>query len=313
MATTVVGVFDELSAANTACRELEAAGIDKQAIRLTSGEQASMVSSESSEPESGGMRAFFRHLFGLDENDETSGHYSEAVRRGAAVVTVGVADESRVDEVSGVLEGCGAVDIDERVEQWRSSGYTGFDASAKPYTSEQIAQERQKLQVVQEELKVGKRSVGRGAVRVHRHVSERPVEEQVSLREEHAVIERHPVDRPASKEELAALGDADIEIRETAEEPVVSKSARVVEEVEVGKASSERREKVRDTVRRADVDVERSGGYLDDGAPAPSRPEPAYAGDESSSAGMMGRYTGPERRSPQSAGWTGVERRSSAW
>lgn len=312
MGTTVVGVFDELSAADAACRELEAAGIDKQAIRLTTGEQASTIPSASSDEHAGGMRAFFRRLFGLDEDDQTSGHYSEAVRRGAAVVTVSLDDERRVDEISETLEACGAIDIDERVEQWRATGYSGYDASAAPYTGEQMRQERQKLQVLREDLKVGKRSVGRGAVRVHRRVSERPVEERVSLREEHAAIERHPVDRPASHEELEAMGDADLEIRETAEEPVVSKTARVVEEVEVGKVASERKETVRDTVRRADVEVERSGGYLDDGAPVPGRSDSAYADSDMASSGM-GRYAGPERRRPQTTGWTGVERRASAW
>lgn len=50
------------------------------------------------------------------------------------------------------------------------------------------------------------------------------------------------------------------EIRETREEPVVSKQERVVEEVVVGKTSQDRTETVRDKVRRTDVEVERSAG-----------------------------------------------------
>ena len=46
-----------------------------------------------------------------------------------------------------------------------------------------------------------------------------------------------------------------VEVRETAEEPVVSKTAHVVEEVVVGRETTERTETVRDTVRREDVEV----------------------------------------------------------
>ena len=47
-----------------------------------------------------------------------------------------------------------------------------------------------------------------------------------------------------------------MELRETSEEAVVNKSARVVEEVVVGKETTQRTENINDTVRRTDVDVE---------------------------------------------------------
>ena len=47
-----------------------------------------------------------------------------------------------------------------------------------------------------------------------------------------------------------------IEVIETAEVPVVSKQARVVEEVIVGKKSGERDETIQETLLRQDVDVE---------------------------------------------------------
>jgi hypothetical protein len=49
------------------------------------------------------------------------------------------------------------------------------------------------------------------------------------------------------------------EITETTEEPVVSKRARVVEEVTVRKEAREHTETVRDTVRRKGVDIEPLG------------------------------------------------------
>jgi len=111
--------------------------------------------------------------------------------------------------------------------------------------------------VVEEQLDVGKREVQRGGVRIFTQTTERPVEESVTLREEHARVERRPVDRPATEAELgSAFQEKSVELRETAEEPVVAKTAHVVEEVDVGKEVSTRTETVRDTVRRRDVDVE---------------------------------------------------------
>jgi len=55
---------------------------------------------------------------------------------------------------------------------------------------------------------------------------------------------------------LGAFKEGTIEVIGTVEEPVVSKQARVVEEVVVGKDVQERTETIRDTVRRTDVDVE---------------------------------------------------------
>jgi stress response protein YsnF len=47
-----------------------------------------------------------------------------------------------------------------------------------------------------------------------------------------------------------------VEVHQTAEEPVVNKTARVAEEVVVRKDVTERTETVRDDVRREEVDVQ---------------------------------------------------------
>jgi uncharacterized protein (TIGR02271 family) len=116
--------------------------------------------------------------------------------------------------------------------------------------------EQARIPVVEEELKVGKRQVEGGGVRVKTNVTETPVEEQVNLREEHVRVERRPVDRPATAADMnEAQHGRTLEVREKSEEAVVSKDARVVEEVVVGKEATERTETVRDTVRKTDVDV----------------------------------------------------------
>jgi uncharacterized membrane protein/stress response protein YsnF len=114
--------------------------------------------------------------------------------------------------------------------------------------------------IVEEQVNVGKREVEGGGVRVTTGVEERPVEEQVNLRDETVRVERRPVDRPASEADFGAVREGTVEVRERREEPVVEKQARVVEEVAINKQADERTETIRDTARRTDVDVEQIPG-----------------------------------------------------
>ncbi len=122
------------------------------------------------------------------------------------------------------------------------------------------------IPVVEEELQVGKRAVERGGVQVNVGVEQKPVEEQVNLREERVRVERRPVDREVTNADAAAFKEGTFEVREMAEEAVVNKRARVVEEIVIGKDVQERTETVRDTVRRTDVDVQQTGGQTMRGA-----------------------------------------------
>jgi stress response protein YsnF len=87
-------------------------------------------------------------------------------------------------------------------------------------------------------------------------IVQKPVEAQVSLREERATVTRRPVDRPVTDTDKA-FQEQSIEVRESTEEPVVAKTARVVEEVRVGKGTDTREETIPDTVRKTEVHVER--------------------------------------------------------
>jgi hypothetical protein len=113
---------------------------------------------------------------------------------------------------------------------------------------------------VEERAKVGKREVERGHVRVYSHVTERPIEEHVRLREERIRVERRPVDRAVGRVPAEAFKEQTIEMTERAEEPVIQKEARVVEEVAIGKDVHEREAAVHDKVRRTDVEIDRGGG-----------------------------------------------------
>ena len=112
------------------------------------------------------------------------------------------------------------------------------------------------LQVIEERLNVGMRAVSRGKVRVHSYVVETAVSENVSLRDETVTIDRHAVDRPVASLGADVFQERTIEMEEIDEEAVVSKTARVVEEVGIRKDVSDRTETVRDTVRSTKVDIE---------------------------------------------------------
>ncbi len=157
-----------------------------------------------------------------------AGLYAQGVQKGGALVTVR-ADASRAQTIQQILDRDGALDID-----------AGGD----------------KLEIVEERLQVGKREVERGGVRVRSFVTEKPVSEQVTLREEHVDVQRAKVDRPATE---ADFQTGTIEMTETAEIAVVAKEARVVEEISLSKTASEHVQTVTDTIRRMDFEVENVG------------------------------------------------------
>jgi uncharacterized protein (TIGR02271 family) len=130
-------------------------------------------------------------------------------------------------------------------------------AAAAAGTTRELKEGETSVPIVEEELKVGKREVEGGGVRVRTEMRENPVEEQINLREETVRVDRRPVDRPATAADLDhAMREGSMEVTARSEEAVVQKDARVVEEVVLNKEATERTETVRDTVRRTDVDVE---------------------------------------------------------
>ena len=115
------------------------------------------------------------------------------------------------------------------------------------------------LQLAEESLSVGKRAVSGGTTRIRRYVVETPVEEKVTLHTEKVTIDRRPVasGRPVGDVDFT---DKTIEMTETSEDAVVSKTARVTEEVSLRKEASDRVETVKDTVRRDEVEIEQVPG-----------------------------------------------------
>ncbi|MDX6269993.1 MAG: hypothetical protein QOD28_1216 [Acidobacteriota bacterium] len=253
---------------------------------LAAGPLAAIIAGAGIGATAGGLISGLTRL-GVPEDD--ANYYAEGVRRGGTLISVEAAD-NQADGAVAIMKRHGAVEIDKRAAQWRDEGWSGFDANAtetaynafagdartNTAAATEVTAEHQRLTdapraaartaaspqnqvsvpVVEEQLQVGKREVERGGVRVETHITEKPVEENVELREEHVNVERRPVDYTFHGTESEAFKESLVEIREAYEELVVNKKARVVEEVVVNKDVEQRTETVHETLRRTDVNVE---------------------------------------------------------
>lgn len=264
--STVVGYFPDMDAARRVAQTLVDSGFRRDQVELTSQEHLRQLHGTSYETQEGGVTGFFKRLFGADADTR---RYEEAIHRGGAILTVSASGQEQ-ERAAEIMNTMGAVDIDRHAESW-----------AKEHI-EETARDGQRIPVVEEELRVGKRQIQRGGVRIYSRVTEEPIEEQVRLREEHVHVDRRPANREATAADLNRRDEV-IEVTATSEEPVIDKRSRVVEEVVVGKETNERIETVRDTVRRTKVEVENL-------AAAPNVGVPDFRNHFRTHYGSTGRY-----------------------
>ena len=256
---TVISAFDTREDAQRALDRLVESGFGREAVHLQSGYEAgdsTGIDRARDDADDGffhSISRFFSELFCDDDSDGESGRYAEAIRRGGTVMLVDAADQSEAERARSILAACdGSIDLQEGSALWQREGSAVSEPQARARPDDESV-----VPVLQEELKVGKREVPGGAVRVVRRVRETPVREMVRLHEERITVQRRPVDRPASEADFANFQEGTLEMREMREEPVVSKTARVVEEVVIEQSDQERTQTIEDTVRRTDVEVER--------------------------------------------------------
>ncbi|MDO5657083.1 MAG: YsnF/AvaK domain-containing protein [Paracoccus sp. (in: a-proteobacteria)] len=243
---TLSAMFDNRADADRAAARLREIGVTD--VALHGEENAGYDATTRRDPAE--ERGFFDSLadFFFPEDDRAT--YAEGLNRGGYLVTARNVPEARMDEVTNILDSEGSVDLDAREAEWRDSGW---DRGAYAAHGDRHHTDGEKLEVVEERLNIGKRDVGRGTVRVRSHVREEPVSQDVELTDERVDVTRRAVDRPAGD---AAFQDRTIEAEERREEAVVSKEARVVEEIELSKTSDTRVERVEDTVRKTEVEID---------------------------------------------------------
>ena len=365
---TVTAMFDNAAEAERAIARLRSAGISDSYIRHTQGSSSGYAGTvDVTEPTYRDQhKGFFDSLADFFFPDEDRYTYAEGLARGSHMVTVTGFDASLYDTVVDILDDEGSVDLDERENEWRSSGWSGYQGSdyrregdisgtggmaggtsglagtsaglghtigdtmdragdaiargadrvgdaltgdsntrgtiyddgmqdrnlqmaadtgrrsqadlgsqqagyassgsmgqstgygtsgSSGYTGETQYNDDGTIKVIEEDIAVGKRAVEQGGVRVRSYVREEPVSAEVDLRAERVFVERRPVDRAVTSGDVN-MTDQVLEARETVEEAVVSKEARVVEEIGLRKETEVQHQTIQDTVRKTEVEIE---------------------------------------------------------
>lgn len=155
--------------------------------------------------------------------------------------------------------------------------------------------------VGEERLNVGARTVIGGTTRIRRRVVEQPVEQEVTLRDECVVVERRALSpgEAAAVPRAGVLTETVVEMSDSRQVPQVWKSVHVAEEVFLRRQVTERREQVREVLRRDVVEVEHDGEVQRAGpGEAAGGPEAPNARD---AAKLGGAGHGSRTEEPESA------------
>ena len=111
----------------------------------------------------------------------------------------------------------------------------------------------------EEELKVGKRTVSAGQVRLRKIVRTEVVNQPVEIRHEDVVVERIPASEVRSGTATSNFKEETIDVPLSREEAVVSKESHVTGAVRLNKTSESETQNVSETLRKEDVEVLRDG------------------------------------------------------
>ncbi len=260
--TTFIALFHHSDHAAAAIRDLEAKGFPSSAMTVINGaRQGGKTNNADTEAGLGdqygnGNQADLETI-GVPDRDRQ--RLQDGLDKGGLVLML-EGEGDRADEINTIFlkysEKIDEMD-NERADYAAPLAAAPVAAAAMtpPAQPRVPAEDSAVIPIVDEELVVGKRSVDRGGVKVFSRVVEEPVTASVNLHEEHVVVDRRPVNRAVTESDLRQ-GDRVVELTETQEEAVVGKTARVVEEVLIGKQASDRSETIKDSVRHTEVDVE---------------------------------------------------------
>ena len=126
-------------------------------------------------------------------------------------------------------------------------------AMTEPNRISETNEREEVIPLAEEQVEIGKRRVDH-ATRIRRYVVETPVERQVTLRDETVEIERRrPVE--GTSPGAGAFEERTVEVHTSSEQPEVTKTANIAEEVVVHKTVTDRPETIRETVRKEQVEV----------------------------------------------------------
>src|SRR5271167_3112387 len=256
---TIVAAYDTVAHSEAAIQALKAGGFHSEDISVFDKKRAALK-----EP------GPWQRIFGGELSKYEADVYNQTIQDDGVVVSVRVPD-FEVAHATGILDIHRPIDVHDRAITTGIAPAARVEAAVATIAAAPIAAVQkiavspklveahdEVLRLAEEQLDVGKRMVETGKTRVRRFVTEREVSADVTLHEEHADVLRRAVNDPKYLGEID-WADATIDIRETAEQVLVSKTARVVEEVALKKIGSDHVETVHDKIRRQQVEIERLG------------------------------------------------------
>jgi uncharacterized protein (TIGR02271 family) len=235
----IVAFYDRGEKAREAARALERSGFGSSDINVSDRESLSDKDFRDGD--------VWQRLLGRSVSDQESAAYRRTISSGGAVLTLRARD-TEVSRAMSILDVHGPLNLNDRSSTQTSA--TLPTATTRADTGEQV------LRLAEETIDVSKRQVTTGKSRIRRFVTEKPVEQQVTLHEEHCEVARRAVTDPKLTRDID-WKDQTLEVTETSEQAVVSKTPRIAEEVVIRRRGSDHVETIRDTVRRQQVEVER--------------------------------------------------------
>lgn len=135
----VISVFDDFDGARRAVERLLDVGFAPADVHVARGDQADLFvgrmrteAAAAADREEQGDRGvlpalghFMASILGVDTPQSHARTYLQAMLRGSSLVIVDVSDAARADLAGGISRELGAIDLDERIAQWRAAGWTG--------------------------------------------------------------------------------------------------------------------------------------------------------------------------------------------
>jgi uncharacterized protein (TIGR02271 family) len=262
---TLVAAFDTPEHAKAAVSALKAGGFHADDISLFDNARLAVVGKSTTAPKPAGL---WQRLFGEDINKYEATVYGDTVNEGGTVVSVRV-PEDQVAQASGILDLHRPIDVHDRAVTTGAAPAAHVETTSKALAAKPLAPEQDvavtpklaevhadTLRLAEEQLDVGKKMVETGRTRVRRFTTERDVSQDVTLHEEHAEVLRTALSKPAELKDID-WADREIEVVETAEQALVSKTARVVEEVSLKKKGDEHVETIHEKLRRQQAEIEK--------------------------------------------------------
>lgn len=227
---TVIALFDDRNEAMNAYAALQAEGFAQADLDILTNDD------KDDEPK---LAVMHKYIPAPDVDV-----YLQGVRDGGTIITANVAD-SAVERAASVMSSFKMVNIKDRAATMQGV----YGQLSDPAQNENV------LEVIEEDLEVGTEEVERGRMRIYTVVTEREVQQDVKLRDETIRVNRRPVNRSViTNPDL--FKQKSFEMVEIDEIAKVRKTAKVVEEVSLGKEVVQKIETIKETLRRQDVEIE---------------------------------------------------------